>query len=421
MADPDLKTRNHKPNYAYKASVNLNNMIYEECFNPQARRPFYFYGSNGKKYLHFKNQSQIILPYKDAMIERRVVLLPSEPMDYGSDNDLFNYIVKFIHELAAVSKPYEIISACYVMMSWVYECFGSLPYLRVLGDYNTGKTRYLDVVGSILYRPLKCIGASSSAAMFRSMDKYRGSTVLDEGDFRNTNEKSDFIKILNSGYQKDGYILRTIQTRDKNFEPVPFDCYGPKVIATRYKFKDQAIESRCITESMNNKMRKDIPLNLPPTFHKEALKIRNMLLQWRFDKYFTMQPASTFKSSLIEPRLNQIAIPLLSVIRRRKIQSEVMRFFNSYKEQIIQERRTSPEAGVLAAIKKLKRIGIDITVGDVTNELNKQRDGRSKLKPKKIGDIIRNQLSFNTHKTNRGYQIICSENEVNYLAQKFGV
>jgi len=70
-----------------------------------------------------------------------VVLLPSEPAEYGEERELLARIRSFIHRYVDVSTVFEELSAYYVLLSWLYDCFHELPYLRVRGDYGSGKTR----------------------------------------------------------------------------------------------------------------------------------------------------------------------------------------------------------------------------------------------------------------------------------------
>ena len=50
-------------------------------------------------------------------------------------------------------------AAHYVLLSWVYDVFNELPYLRFRGDFGTGKTRALIALGSICYKPFFASGS----------------------------------------------------------------------------------------------------------------------------------------------------------------------------------------------------------------------------------------------------------------------
>jgi len=91
----------------------------------------------------------------------RVVLLPSEPEEYGSEEQLLAEIQSFIHRYVDVSSLFEKIASYYVLFSWVYDRFNELPYLRLRGDPGSGKTRVLLMVGSLCYKPIFASDAST--------------------------------------------------------------------------------------------------------------------------------------------------------------------------------------------------------------------------------------------------------------------
>jgi len=150
-------------------------------------------------------------PYspQNNLIKNDVVLLPSEPEEYGSEAELFANIRSFIHRYVDVSPLYEQIASYYVLLSWVYDRFNELPYLRLRGDPGSGKTRFLLTVGSLCYKPIFASGASTVSPLFRIIDAFRGTLIIDEGDFRLSDEHADIVKILNNGNAKGFPVLRS--------------------------------------------------------------------------------------------------------------------------------------------------------------------------------------------------------------------
>lgn len=92
------------------------------------------------------------------LIKHNVVKLASYVEDFGSVAQLISDIRAYIHRYVDLPIDFEIVAAHYVLLSWVYDRFRELPYLRLLGDYGTGKTRFLLIVGSICYKPILCHG-----------------------------------------------------------------------------------------------------------------------------------------------------------------------------------------------------------------------------------------------------------------------
>jgi len=90
------------------------------------------------------------------VVKKGVILFPSEAVDYGNEEDLISEIQEFVHKYLDVSPFMETIIPHYVILSWVFDRFNEVPYLRAIGDYGSGKTRFLQVVGSICYKPIFC-------------------------------------------------------------------------------------------------------------------------------------------------------------------------------------------------------------------------------------------------------------------------
>jgi hypothetical protein len=205
------------------------------------------------------------------LIKNEVVLLPTEPQIYGSEEQLLSEIRSFIHRYVDLSPSFERLATYYVLLSWLYDAFNDLPYLRLRGDYGTGKTRTLLVIGSICYKPFFASGASTVSPIFHALDAFRGTLIFDEADFRFSDERAEIVKILNNGNVRGLPVLRTMMNRQREFNPQAFQVFGPKIVATRGSYEDRGLESRFITEEMGSRrLRADIPINLPDTFRGSA-------------------------------------------------------------------------------------------------------------------------------------------------------
>jgi hypothetical protein len=236
-----------------------------------------------------------LAPYSPGnnLIKNDVVLLPSGPNEYGSEAELVAEIQAYVHRYVDLSPQFERIASYYVLFSWLYDGFNELPYLRVRGDYGSGKTRFLLVVGSLCYKPVFASGASTVSPIFHILDSFRGTLVIDEGDFRWSDDKADIVKILNNGNVRGLPVLRTEVSRTGEFNPRAFQVFGPKIVATRGFYEDRALESRFITEETGHrKLRAGIPINLPASYKEEALRLRNKLLLYRFRNYGRKRPVS---------------------------------------------------------------------------------------------------------------------------------
>jgi len=117
--------------------------------------------------------------------------------------------------------------------------------------------------------------------------------VIDELEPDLTGKSNKLTQILNNGYKQDGIIMRSERIPTGGFKPVPFNVFGPKVIASRSIPDDDALRSRCFlirtTEKKLSEVRKhNIPLEFTTSARKTALQLRNKLLGLRFGYYEQM-------------------------------------------------------------------------------------------------------------------------------------
>lgn len=356
------------------------------------------------------------------LVRKGAVLLPTYPKEYGSIAELVRRIEQFIYKYLDVSDQYRKIASYYTLLTWVYDCFEVLPYLRPLGDFGTGKTRFQKVIGSICYKPMFCGGATTTSPIFRIIDLYKGTLVLDEGDFQYSDSTVDLIKILNCGYAKGVPVLRT--EGEAKRMPVSYDVYGPKIIGTQRRWQDKALESRCLTEVMRGMPRKDIPIHLPKSFDSEALDLRNQLLMFRFEHYGNIEVKPDLVIPNIEPRINQIALPLLSLIDDPTILAEIREFVTDYAQQLRQSRGQEVAAEVLRVMCRMVDSNIPLQVKQIAKLVNEDRktdQGEQAISPSKIGRINASSFNFRTRQVHGVTEIIWDVEIAERLCDRYGV
>src|SRR2546422_4470559 len=313
---------------------------------------------------------QRLVPYspRNNLLTNEVVLFPSEPLEYESEQELVEGIKAFIHRYVDIPPLFEQIASYYVLFPWVYDDFNELPYLRLRGDTGSGKTRCLLTVGSLCYKPIFASGASTVSPLFRILDAVRGTLIIDEGDFRFSDERAEIVKILNNGNAKGFPVLRSEASSKKEYTPTAYHVFGPKLVATRGYFEDRALESRCLTEEMGqHSLRDDVPINLPPSHGMQALSLRNKLLTFRFKNWGRKLPAEDLVDRTIEPRLNQVFVPLLSLVHDDRVRAELQDLARRYHSDLVAERGMDTEAQILEIVREMLSQGAPLAVKDISD------------------------------------------------------
>lgn len=245
-----------------------------------------------------------------------MILLPTEESDYGTAEALHKATIDFINRYCQLPKGIDVVAAYYVRLTWLYDAFSELPYMRFRGTaFGVGKSRALEVVGSLCRRATLVSGASSPAAIRRILDASQGTLLIDEGDLdsKSTNGKA-LMTMLLTGFQRGRMVCLSEPSKNGSWTPTSFEAFGPKIVAHHHRFTNAALESRFIDCFMEPKTRK-LPVNLPqPEFDQEALLLRNQYLAYRRDLIDKVQIDPSLERHELEDRTNQIAIPLLSLV-----------------------------------------------------------------------------------------------------------
>jgi hypothetical protein len=372
--------------------------------------------------------SRLFLPYSphNTLLEHGVILFPSAAEDYGAAPELVSAVETYLHRYVDLSPTFERLASYYVLLTWLYDDFNELPYLRVRGDAGSGKTRFLLSVGSLCYKPIFASGASTASPLFRILDASRGTLVIDESDFRYSDEKAEIVKILNQGHARGFPVLRTEGDQRREFSPRAYQVFGPKIVATRGLFDDRALESRCLTEVLGGKrLRDDIPINLTDTYREEALRLRNQLLMFRFHHAGKMKEASWIDRRL-EPRLNQVFAPLMSVIDDAAVRDELRSMAYAYQEQLVTDRGFDTEAQVLEIIRDLetgvipKELGVKAITSRFAERYSEEYE--RKITPRWIGSLLRQKLGLATERRHGSYFIAAAEKpKLLRLYEKYGL
>src|SRR5262249_26918021 len=153
-------------------------------------------------------------------------------------------------------------------------------------------------------------------------------------------------------------VLRSEVTPQREFNPRAYAVFGPKLVATRGAFDDRALESRFLTEEMGHApLRDEIPISLPQEYKAEALELRNKLLRFRFRRRRERDGAEDLVDRTIEPRLNQIFVPLLTLARDTGLRSELRELARRYNRELVAERGMDAEAHLLEIIRDMLAAG----------------------------------------------------------------
>lgn len=415
---PPIKKQPRPQEVATVSEIFENKHMLELIYAPRLEKTAFAYWDTEK--FHVKDNYHIskhnaLTPVQASnnLIKHNVLKLPSYVEEYGDTQTLISEIKAFIHKYVDLEPDFETIAAYYVLLTSVYDRFSALPYLRLIGDYGSGKTRFLLVVGSICYKPIFASGASTTSPIFHSLDSFKGTLILDEADFRFSDAKSEITKILNNGFSKGFPVLRCEGNQQGQYNPRAFQVFGPKIVATRGHYSDPALESRFIYERTKvGNIRKNIPINLPDVYKTEADSLRNKLLMFRFKNWHKINPDKAIDIDVSENRIAQIYRPLLVLANDEETKSIITRYAQKSQSFLKAFRSHSSEEQVLKIIAKFLKQKTPLLSVKAISQSYQQKYGSQHIQPitpKWIGNILRNKLHLHTVKRNGVYVIANSE------------
>jgi hypothetical protein len=138
--------------------------------------------------------------------------------------------------------------------TYFFHLFPAYSYIYVGGIKQTGKTKLLTILERLCFNAKNSIDLSGSA-LFRNVEVFRTTLLIDEADVLDSPErKQEIRKLLWGGYKRGSLVDRT---NPNTFQPEWFEVYSPKAIANIKGIED-ILEDRCIVLIMKRGKRKEI-------------------------------------------------------------------------------------------------------------------------------------------------------------------
>jgi hypothetical protein len=369
------------------------------------------------------------LEWIKSYARKGAIRLPGGINDYGSFDELAERCRSHIHTFFECDPRFESVATLFVLHTWIYERFQAVPYLRFCGLPQTGKTRGIEVIGSLCYHPHSLSGSITAAPMFRTIEASGGTTIIDEADFRDSDVGSDVMKILNCGYSQGYPVSRVEKDKGGQFVPHLYEVFGPKIIGGRERFKDEATESRCLSYTPLPNHR-ELPLQLPDEFYESAAAFQNQLLKWRLVALETVA-LNTEYIRTVSRRMNQIIQPLLTVTdlmsaeERDRYRDDLLAFAQSADTRAREIGNESVEAAIVRALADCIQRGESLTCKELAErslEAEKQNIiGLDRwLSANKVGRMVR-EMGFETRHTRDGAVVVADAERLRALTNRFGI
>lgn len=147
-----------------------------------------------------------------------------EPID---PSDLLDELAAYFRRYAVLPEHGDVVLALWTAHTWVFDIDDLTPRLVVTSPQKgCGKSTVLDLLRAVVRRPIMA-SHTTPAALFRMVDKFGPTVLLDEADTY-LPDNGDLRCLLNAGHHARGAVWRTV---GEEHEPRPFPVFAPVAIA----------------------------------------------------------------------------------------------------------------------------------------------------------------------------------------------
>jgi putative DNA primase/helicase len=199
-----------------------------------------------------------------------------EPVDAAK---LFADMEARILHHVAMPKHLAYVVALWIGQSWIHEHATYSPILFVTSaERDSGKSTLMGVISFIVRRSLLSVGVSA-AALYRSIERWHPTFVIDEADEAFV-DNPDLRQVINSGWTRGQGVVRC--DPDTN-EPRKFSTFCPKTIAGKGTKAPDTILSRAILIRQKRRTHDESIAHFSHDDDDGFMRLRSQLARWAAD------------------------------------------------------------------------------------------------------------------------------------------
>jgi putative DNA primase/helicase len=147
-------------------------------------------------------------------------------------------------------------------------------------EKRCGKTTMLEVIEAHVCAPMMTANITA-AALFRSIEKWRPTLIIDEADrFLTANEEANGI--INAGHTRRAAFVMRVVERNGEYEPVRFSVWGAQVVACIGAQMD-TLEDRSILIGLRRKLSSERVEGVPRKLFEMRAPLRRKAARWALD------------------------------------------------------------------------------------------------------------------------------------------
>ncbi|MDA7645605.1 DUF3631 domain-containing protein [bacterium] len=224
--------------------------------------------------------------------------------------ELLGEIVDLIDRHCYLPKHANVAVALWILNTYVYDTFSICPLIYLTSAAKRcGKTTLLELISSLGSKPLSTSNIST-AALFRAIEKWKPTMIIDEADtFLGGSE--ELSGVINSGHRKSQAFTHRCVGDGANIDVQKFSTWCPKAIAGIGRIKDTT-EDRSIVVEMERMPRAEKRAHFNPDGLSDDLLRK--CVRWAADSVDRLADYQRF-DKLPNDRANDNWTPLIAIAK----------------------------------------------------------------------------------------------------------
>jgi hypothetical protein len=220
-----------------------------------------------------------------------------------------------IEEYISLTPEQSLCVALWCAHTHAMAAFDYTPYLAITSaEMRCGKSHLLQVAGFLSARPKAC-ASISGAALYRAIEKWQPTLLIDEADnlLKTGDETAEAIRgVLNCGYQRGLTAIRNVG-QGANMEPAEFRTFGPKAFTGIGKALPGTIMDRALKIQLRRALPGEVKRFRPSIVERECQPIAAAVQAWIEPHIATLRGARPEPPHELDGRDADICEPLFAV------------------------------------------------------------------------------------------------------------
>jgi putative DNA primase/helicase len=224
-------------------------------------------------------------------------------------SDLLGELKRAFERYVMLPAGASVALSLWVVFSHTIDAFPIAPVLALISpQLRCGKTTLLGILRRLVARPLATSNVTV-AALFRVVEKYSPTLLIDEGDtFLRSSD--DLRGLINSGHTRDtAFVLRTA---GDDHEPRSFSTWGAKAIAQIGRLPE-TIRDRSVTVPMQRKTAAEPVDKLRGRGAAELAELQQKCARWTIDNLAALRECEPLAPHELHDRAADNWRPLLAI------------------------------------------------------------------------------------------------------------